>query len=122
MEEANGQYALTLAIASAAATVMVVVAIRRVWFHPLGPFPGPKTWAATRLPWVRHMIKGDLWRSLHDHHLRYGSIMHIAPNELSILSPSAWHDVYVGRPLLLKEPFGQTPPLNGAHSLFTAEG
>ncbi|KAF2008705.1 benzoate 4-monooxygenase cytochrome P450 [Aaosphaeria arxii CBS 175.79] len=102
--------------------VVVLVALRRVWFHPLGVFPGPNVWAASRLPWVRHMVKGDLWRILHQHHIRFGSIVRIAPNELSILSPSAWHDIYVSRPLLLKEPFGQTPPLNGAHSLFTAEG
>jgi cytochrome P450 len=28
----------------------------------------------------------------------------------------------MSRPLLLKDPYSQTPPLNGAHSLFTAEG
>ena len=55
-------------------------------------------------------------------HEEFGPIVRIAPGELSICSPGAWADIYNTRPLLPKEPASQTPPLNGAHSLFTAVG
>lgn len=48
--------------------------------------------------------------------------MRIAPNELTTILPGAWRDVYATKPLFLKDPHSQTQPLNGAHSLFTAEG
>ena len=55
-------------------------------------------------------------------HTQYGSVIRIAPDELSYISPSAWKDIYAVRPQLLKDPRSQTPPLNGADSLFTAVG
>ncbi len=33
-----------------------------------------------------------------------------------------WKEIYEARPLLLKDPRSQTPPINGADSLFTAAG
>ncbi|KAI7775569.1 hypothetical protein LA080_006580 [Diaporthe eres] len=52
----------------------------------------------------------------------YGPVVRIAPDELTTTLPEAWKDLYASKPLLLKDPHSQTPPLNGAHSLFTAEG
>lgn len=92
----------------------------RLLLHPLAAFPGPKLWAASRLPWMRHTARGTLWRELQHLHRQYGSTVRIAPNELSICSPPAWPDIYITRPLLPKEPSSKTAPLNGAHSLFTA--
>lgn len=57
-----------------------------------------------------------------DFHNRYGSVIRIAADELSFISPAAWKDIYGVRPQLLKDPRSQTPPLNGADSLFTAVG
>ncbi|KAH8672903.1 cytochrome P450 monooxygenase-like protein [Tricladium varicosporioides] len=93
-----------------------------VYFHPLSKFPGPKLWAISRLPWASTVIKGDLWQTLGKHHEKYGPVVRIAPDELSTVSPKAWKEIYIFKPLLLKDPYSQTPPLNGAHSLFTAEG
>jgi hypothetical protein len=111
------------------AVVIVIVTIGlvigyRLWLHPLASFPGPKKWAITRLPWVVSMVKGRMWRDMVLLHEKYGTIVRIAPGELSINSPGAWADIYNCRPLPLlpKEPASQTPPLNGAHSLFTAVG
>lgn len=47
--------------------------------------------------------------------------MRIAPDEITTTDPAAWRDVYTTRPVLAKDPSSLTPPLNGAHSLFTAE-
>ncbi|KAH8697262.1 cytochrome P450 [Talaromyces proteolyticus] len=90
--------------------------------HPLSRFPGPKLWAISRVPWAVSNIKGDLYQTLGKLHEQYGPIVRIAPDELTTISPNAWKDIYVSKPLLLKDPYSQTPPLNGAHSLFTAEG
>jgi cytochrome P450 len=53
-------------------------------------------------------------------HEQYGPVVRIAPDEITTISPAAWKDIYVSKPLLPKDPYSQTPPLNGAHSLFTA--
>jgi len=47
-------------------------------------------------------------------------VVRIAPDEITTISPGAWKDIYAGKPLLPKDPYSQTPPLNEAHSLFTA--
>ncbi|TVY94170.1 Versicolorin B desaturase [Lachnellula willkommii] len=98
----------------------VSIVVYRLWLHPLAPFPGPKLWGATRLPWIRNISRGWMWLKIEHLHEQYGSIVRIAPTELSFSSPGAWEDIYSSRPLLPKEPSSQTPPLNGAHSLFTA--
>ena len=67
-------------------------------------------------------MKGRMWHELEYLHEKFGPIVRIAPDELSICSAPAWPDIYTVRPLLPKEPSSQTPPLNGAHSLFTAVG
>lgn len=61
-----------------------------------------------------------MWNELEILHHRFGRVVRIAPGELSFCSAGAWGDIYTSRPLLPKEPSSQTPPLNSAHSLFTA--
>lgn len=97
-------------------------AIYSLYFHALANFPGPKLWAISRVPWAFHTVKGDLWQVLETLHEQYGPIVRIAPDELTTTLPDAWRDIYTAKPLLLKDPHSQTQPLNGAHSLFTAEG
>jgi cytochrome P450 len=67
------------------------------------------------------MVKGDLWRALARLHDQFGDTIRITPNEVTTISTSAWHEIYTTQPLLLKDTFSQTPPMNGSHSLFTAE-
>lgn len=57
-----------------------------------------------------------------DFHNRYGSMVRIAPDELTYICSGAWKDIYGVRPQLLKDPRSITPPLNGADSLFSAVG
>ncbi|POS72645.1 cytochrome P450 [Diaporthe helianthi] len=101
---------------------LICSAIYSLYFHALAQFPGPALWAVSRIPWAYHTIKGDLWQVLHNFHEQYGPTVRIAPDELTTISPAAWKDVYTSKPLLAKDPHSQTQPLNGAHSLFTAEG
>lgn len=110
-----------------AATIVLVcaVSVRLIYlafFHPLSKYPGPKLWAISRIPWAYHVIKGDVWHSLDKFHDQYGPVVRIAPDELTYISPKVWKEIYTTRPQLIKDPCSQTPPLNGADSLFTAAG
>lgn len=100
----------------------LTTAIYSVFFHPLAKFPGPRLWAASRVPWAQHVIKGDLWEVLGHLHDQYGPVIRIGPDEITTISPTAWKEIYASKPILPKDPHSQTPPLNGAHSLFTATG
>ncbi|TGO20403.1 hypothetical protein BPAE_0298g00010 [Botrytis paeoniae] len=99
-----------------------ITAIYLIFFHPLAKFPGPKLWAASRIPWARHVIQGDICNIMGDLHEKYGPVVRIGPDEITTISPTAWNDIYISKPVLPKDPYSQTPPLNGAHSLFTAAG
>jgi cytochrome P450 len=57
-----------------------------------------------------------------DLHEQYGSIVRIAPDELATTELEAWEDIYQAKPQLPKDQLSFTPPLNGADTLFTAQG
>lgn len=68
-------------------------------------------------------MKGDLAHRIHELHQRYGSVIRIAPNELSFIDGVAWHDIYghhQGRPNLPKNPLWMGPADNGVHSILSA--
>lgn len=44
------------------------------------------------------MAKGELTWHVAELHELYGTIVRIAPNELAILEPAAWKDIYAARP------------------------
>lgn len=89
--------------------------------HPLSRFPGPKFAAASRLPFAWATFKGSLIYYIDDIHSHHGPIVRIAPNELTIIEPKAWTDIYAHRPQLPKDPANLIQPLNGVHSLFSAD-
>ncbi|CAI6241437.1 unnamed protein product [Periconia digitata] len=96
--------------------------VYNVYFHPLREFPGPILAKMTRLPLIRSHFQGKMYRYVIDLHEQYGSIVRIAPDELAITEPEAWKDIYQAKPQLPKDPLSFTPPLNGADTLFTAQG
>lgn len=67
-------------------------------------------------------MTGTTYKWLDRLHAQYGPVVRISPGELTTISPDAWKDIYLTRPQLRKDPYSQTPPLKGAHSLFTAHG
>ncbi|PSN70543.1 benzoate 4-monooxygenase cytochrome-like protein P450 [Corynespora cassiicola Philippines] len=85
-----------------------------LFFHPLRRYPGPKTWAATRLAWAVSMQSGNLHRRLHELHQEYGPIVRIAPNELSYIDARAWKDIFMshtGDKVITKNgTWGKQPP------------
>ncbi|KAK7982106.1 Cytochrome P450 monooxygenase alt3 [Apiospora saccharicola] len=66
-----------------------------IFLHPLRAYPGPKVWAASRLPWIITSLRGDLAWSLLALHERYGPVVRIAPDELSYTGAGdAWKKIY----------------------------
>ncbi|KAL8933261.1 MAG: hypothetical protein Q9211_005877, partial [Gyalolechia sp. 1 TL-2023] len=67
-------------------------------------------------------VAGNIWQYYEKLHAEYGPIVRIAPDELTTTSSAAWKDIYTSQPFLEKDPYSQTPPINNANSLFTANG
>lgn len=65
-----------------------------LFFHPLRSFPGPVAARATILVSQRQTLKGSFPYWLHELHLRHGSIVRFAPDELSVIDSAVWKDVY----------------------------
>lgn len=103
--------------------MLVVHVTYNLYFHPLRDYPGPKLAAATRLPWYRALLGGQIsyWtKQLHD---QYGPVVRLAPNEISYTTAEAWKDIYSHRPghiLLPKYEGFYNPPPGGVHSILTA--
>lgn len=70
----------------------------RLYFHPLSRYPGPSLWAVSRLPFVLAMRSGHLAHRIQSFHEKYGSVVRIAPGELSFIDPAASRDIYTHRP------------------------
>ena len=101
---------------------LIALAIYKLYLSPISRFPGPKTWAVSRIPYLQEMQNGSLVHRIKELHEKYGEIVRIAPNELSYISASAWHDIYghhPGRGTIPKWGYGAVP--TGVHSIFTAD-
>ncbi len=85
----------------------VIVALRNVYWHPLARYPGPKVWAAFRLPYCFSLWRGTLVHDIHAIHQAYGDLVRVAPNEISIARSDGWNDVYCRRPG--HQPFPKNP-------------
>ncbi|EMR71951.1 putative cytochrome p450 protein [Eutypa lata UCREL1] len=93
------------------------------YFHPLSKYPGPRLWAITRLPYAFYLQRGRLPQTVKALHDKYGTIIRIAPDELSFIEGSAWKDIY--QPRAGHGPFDKwsmylNPAVNGAYSILTS--
>ncbi|KAH7408499.1 benzoate 4-monooxygenase cytochrome-like protein P450 [Phaeosphaeria sp. MPI-PUGE-AT-0046c] len=91
------EYGIILGVSTV--LLITVNIIYNLFLHPLRSYPGPKSWAATRLTWAHAMQSGHLHHKLHELHTRYGPIVRIAPNELAYIDNVAWKDIYGNRAL-----------------------
>ena len=85
---------------------MLSHAIYNLYFHPLSKFPGPKVAAITRLYYIKHALTGRLPFNNTKLHARYGGIVRIAPDELSLNTAEGWRDIYgnrIGKPEMPKD-------------------
>ncbi len=74
------------------------ITLYNIYIHPLSRFPGPKLWAASRIPFVLAMRSGSLVHRIRVLHETYGSVVRLAPNEVSFIDPQACRDIYGYRP------------------------
>ncbi|PYI03026.1 cytochrome P450 [Aspergillus sclerotiicarbonarius CBS 121057] len=68
--------------------------IYQAWLHPLAPYPGPFVAKLTNLYSVVHAIRGDRHEDLYRLHERYGCVVRIGPQRLSILDEKALESIY----------------------------
>jgi hypothetical protein len=88
-----------------------------IFLHPLRRYPGPKLWAATRLPWCWYQYKGGLNSQLLKLHIKYGHTIRIAPSELSFTTETAWKTIYGQRSVEMgKDPVFSLHTPTGAQS------
>ncbi|OLN87387.1 Isotrichodermin C-15 hydroxylase 21 [Colletotrichum chlorophyti] len=73
---------------------LFLIVVYNLTFHPLSKYPGPKLWAATRIPYSMMLIRGNPHTTILDLHRKYDSdIIRLSPNEMSIQHPEAWKAV-----------------------------
>ncbi|KAI5196097.1 hypothetical protein AUEXF2481DRAFT_82887 [Aureobasidium subglaciale EXF-2481] len=82
-------YLLTLAIVYSTGIIFY-----NLFLHPLSKYPG--SWIYTSTPFARLWlhISGREPFVVSNMHKRYGTIVRIAPNELSFIDEQAWKDIY----------------------------
>ncbi|ROV90813.1 hypothetical protein VPNG_09856 [Cytospora leucostoma] len=76
----------------------VIRAIYNVYFHPLSRIPGPRAWSATRLPYIRSLLRGTIVHDFQNLHTEYGPVLRVAPNEVIFAQEEAWPDIFLPRP------------------------
>lgn len=91
-----------------------------VFFHPLAKFKGPRLWSISRLPFIREILGGRLPYTVKNLHDQYGSIVRVAPDELSFLGSDAWKDIYAQKTFLRGRIWGSRPPGVEAHNVISA--
>ncbi|KAL5379312.1 hypothetical protein DPSP01_008584 [Paraphaeosphaeria sporulosa] len=78
-------------------STIIYVAVKRVYFHPLSGYPGPRLWASSRIPYVLSLLCGNLNSDMLRFHEFYGPVVRLAPNKLSFATEEAWRDIYMHR-------------------------
>ncbi|KAI4121446.1 MAG: hypothetical protein LQ338_006353 [Usnochroma carphineum] len=101
----------------------IASAIYNLYFHPLARrLPGPKLWAASRLPFVYCLLTGQLIRRQREWHEEYGDIIRLAPDEVSFANKEAWDDIYTfrrGHKRALRDKVFATAPNDEVDNLIT---
>ncbi|KAL4866519.1 hypothetical protein BDV12DRAFT_210446 [Aspergillus spectabilis] len=76
-------------------TVLAVMTkvVYNLFFHPLSRFPGPRSHAISRIPYLYRAVMGTLPFDMLEFHKRYGDVVRIAPDELASAHPDAWKEI-----------------------------
>jgi hypothetical protein len=77
-----------------------------IFLHPLRAFPGPKTWAASELPFVTGLLNGTCTARIIAFHKEYSDVIRTGPDRLSFINADAFKDIYghrQGRPNMGKD-------------------
>jgi cytochrome P450 len=102
----------------------ISIAVYNIYFHPLSVYPGPKSYAASRIPYVRTVLAGGLPFSVRRLHEEYGDVVRIGPDELSYTNAEAWKDIYghrIGKSQIPKDQMFYSPPVEGVSGILTTD-
>ncbi|KAJ3944105.1 uncharacterized protein N0V96_005629 [Colletotrichum fioriniae] len=66
---------------------LIGYAVYQLYLNPLRRFPGPKVWSISSIPYVREFIAGTCHLEILRLHQKYGPIVRVGPNHLSINHP-----------------------------------
>ncbi|UZP45190.1 hypothetical protein NXS19_013002 [Fusarium pseudograminearum] len=88
----DGEVIHPMVLLPLAAVAMLVVytlfwAIYNLFFHPLSKFPGPRLWAISTIPYIRKLAGGECHFTILEMHKKYGPIVRVGPNDLSLNHP-----------------------------------
>ncbi|KAI1010868.1 hypothetical protein LB503_004910 [Fusarium chuoi] len=67
----------------------------RLYLSPLRKFPGPRLAAISNVWEIYHSLANDRFRAIQELHEKYGNVVRIGPNQVSVASPEAFHHVFV---------------------------
>lgn len=81
-----------------------------MYFHRLARYPGPFWWKVSRLPFVWALLTGRLPHLVNGFHDTYGSVVRLAPDELSFNEAGAWKDIYQRQALDRPQEARSKPP------------
>ncbi|KAG4288531.1 hypothetical protein FPRO06_06183 [Fusarium proliferatum] len=111
---------LALLVGSVAAS-WIMTLFYSYYFHPYADIPGP-FWAKISRFWlVRQVLRGDIHSTQRALHEKYGSIVRMAPDEVSISDPAALKVIYAVNAGFTKTDFYTpfAPHLSPHEDLFT---
>ncbi|KZL72932.1 cytochrome P450 [Colletotrichum tofieldiae] len=74
-------------------TRLISRVVYNVYFHPLRHYPGPKLYAATRLPFTRMITGGKAHKKLAELHRQYGPVVRLGPDTVDWADPRAFKDL-----------------------------
>lgn len=78
-------------------STLIVLFVKRIHFSNLSHIPGPKIASSSRL-WLAYLLqRGDQRFEFVKLHEKYGSVVRIAPNEVSLTTPEAVKAIYGAR-------------------------
>ncbi|KAI0392928.1 cytochrome P450 family protein [Xylariaceae sp. FL0594] len=81
-------------LGAALAAAILAYVVYECFVSPLAAFPGPLAAKVTKAWRVYHLYKCDWHRELSALHERYGPVVRIGPNELSVGDPEAFRTIY----------------------------
>ncbi|OQV10800.1 hypothetical protein CLAIMM_14741 [Cladophialophora immunda] len=87
-------WVLPLACATTTLISALVLVIYRLFFHPLSKYPGPFLAKVTGLHPAYHALIGDRHLYVYRQHQKYGDVVRVAPNIVSINKVGALRDIY----------------------------
>ncbi|KAL4869732.1 cytochrome P450 [Aspergillus spectabilis] len=106
------------------AVALVGRLLYNIYFYLLWKYPGPRLWAASRIPWIWASTRGRVHRELQILHAKHEPIVRIAPNKLSYTTRSAWRTIYGHQSVEMMKDLrgaGLLPTFKGTDSIVTAQ-